>query len=614
MRAGLPKLLPILLLAVCMPAPAGAQAANAALPATPLLKIQEKDEDGGSHAVTEISDISSTLRIEIDRDALRSRVAEQTAERLPADLAARLSGLHAALERREQSLERLASALDQWEKVRASGASTPPQEMIRNLSEAASPLDEVRKNPALAPRIRPRIEQRLGGGPMSIAEQYALVYDAIAEELRSAQAELDSFARENGISVQMGAWIATAKESRPIHLPGFDEYPEGERFVIDRWDIALNEAEQKQLESLAAQAKELKDPSDLALALWKANGPALIEAAIADSATLTCAKELQGKAGALRDQVEEAQATLRAALESWKTQLESFQQELQTLRTRYGTGEGAAGKTASEFLLGTNQDLTALFERTSRLATTLRDLAKTLTGLAAGYSGAAKTGLTELLGDAQSCARTATDEAGSWKNSLLNQVAMLQAGRPLDLTAFEFGSEVKKLMLDEIPAEVTFPLETTGERAAGDSVVVKLALFEADGSGGGTEDALEHRRILLFRVLPHIERTVGLIFADPDGETQVTNRFQAAPGYSLLLKGTWDKGLRRSSVAYNRIVDFGFGLNIAALDFNKDDTPELGLGLVLSAFRDILQAGAGYDVNEDEPYWFFGVRVPMPTR
>ena len=50
------------------------------------------------------------------------------------------------------------------------------------------------------------------------------------------------------------------------------------------------------------------------------------------------------------------------------------------------------------------------------------------------------------------------------------------------------------------------------------------------------------------------------------------------------------------------MVDLGVGLNLAALDFDKDDTPELGVGLVISAFRDILQAGVGYDVGEAQTY------------
>lgn len=600
------------------PVLAGAQQPPLQPAAPPLLTIQERDEDGGTRTISPgpgISDIMSDLRIQIDRDALRSRVAEQEKDRLPVDLKERLSGLQAALSKRKDSLSKLASVLDEWEKVRAAGGATPPQQFIKALSEAASPLNEVLNNPALGRRLRARIEERLNIAiPASVAEQYALIYDAIADELRSVEEELNTFARENGISVQMGAWIATANEQRPIHLPGFDEYPEGEDFIIERWDIALNESEQKQLEALASQAKELNQKSNLALALWQANGASLIEAALSNSTTLECANDLQKKTEELKDQVESTQQDLRNSLESLKNQLRDFQQVLQDLQTKYGLGAGASGKSPAEFLIGTSQDLSALVQRTTTLFTTLQDQARTLTGLAASATGSIKTGLENLAGQARSCAGTAATEAQNWRQSLMDRVAMLRAGRPLDMAAFQFGEEVTKLTLAQVPAETSFPLRKTGERAAGDSIVVKIALFNANGSGGGTGHELESHRILLYRILPHVERTVGLIFADPNGETKVTNKFQAAPGYSLLLKGWGDKELRRKSVAYNQLVDFGFGLNISALDFNKDDTPELGVGFVLSIFRDILQAGVGYDVNEAEQYWFFGIRVPMPTR
>ena len=64
-------------------------------------------------------------------------------------------------------------------------------------------------------------------------------------------------------------------------------------------------------------------------------------------------------------------------------------------------------------------------------------------------------------------------------------------------------------------------------------------------------------------------------------------------------------------MARNSFWNLGIGLSVAAVDFDKDDVPELGLGLTTSAFADLLQAGVGYNVFLDRAYWFFGVRLPV---
>jgi hypothetical protein len=113
---------------------------------------------------------------------------------------------------------------------------------------------------------------------------------------------------------------------------------------------------------------------------------------------------------------------------------------------------------------------------------------------------------------------------------------------------------------------------------------------------------METHQIILFHALTHVDTTVNLIFARNDGI------YQVAPSYSILLKFGC-----RSSVLYNRLIDIGIGLNLAALDFNKDSTQELGAGVAVTAFRDYLQAGYGYNVNLNKYYWFFGLKLPMPT-
>ena len=81
----------------------------------------------------------------------------------------------------------------------------------------------------------------------------------------------------------------------------------------------------------------------------------------------------------------------------------------------------------------------------------------------------------------------------------------------------------------------------------------------------------------------------------------------------MLAKGFFDRRWRQRSSAYHTLVDIGIGLNVCAPDFDRDGIPELGVGLVLSLFRDYVQGGIGYNVFLDKRYGFFGLRLPLPS-
>ena len=64
---------------------------------------------------------------------------------------------------------------------------------------------------------------------------------------------------------------------------------------------------------------------------------------------------------------------------------------------------------------------------------------------------------------------------------------------------------------------------------------------------------------------------------------------------------------------HTNVLDCGVGLNLAALDFNHDDSQELGIGVVLSGLlENLMQVGYGYNVKAGVPYAFFGLRLPLP--
>lgn len=50
---------------------------------------------------------------------------------------------------------------------------------------------------------------------------------------------------------------------------------------------------------------------------------------------------------------------------------------------------------------------------------------------------------------------------------------------------------------------------------------------------------------------------------------------------------------------------------MATLDFNSDNNPEVGIGVVVSVFKDYLQVGYGRNIGIDKYYWFLGICLPF---
>lgn len=52
---------------------------------------------------------------------------------------------------------------------------------------------------------------------------------------------------------------------------------------------------------------------------------------------------------------------------------------------------------------------------------------------------------------------------------------------------------------------------------------------------------------------------------------------------------------------------------MSAPDFDADDVPELGVGVVASLLHDYVQSGIAINVFTGDPYWFFGLKLPVPS-
>lgn len=564
-----------------------------------ILSFVEHDQDGHDRALTTTQpiDINSRITIRIDRESLRARpVSLGTGEAIDAAIK-RADALGKVAVKGQESLAPRAAALATW-------ALTPNRAdpaTIKRLEQALAPtaaaaLEIIHAAPA-GSTLRQRLTVALSTAP-GVAEQYRAVFDVAQTEAQALRASVDGLARGAGSYYVLGAWMVTAAGTSPIHIPGFDNYPPGERVEIERWVIALTEAQKQQLRQLETNARSINNGSAGILEDVKANAATALRN-FAESA-IPCLTAVAAKIDALLAIGGEDIGSVRDEAEKAKSAIDTYREHLAALRAKY-EGTPATETSAAEFLIGTNEDLVDVVQRTREIVGMLEGLA----GLPNRVQNAAsrlRNALRETAQAVEGCQGILKANASA-SGSISDLINGALKGRTIAADLLEFAESLQHFDLESLPAEATVSLLYAGRRAAGDTLMIKLGV----GQGEKKPEDLESEEFQVLRLLPHIDTVIVLIFAHPQGESELESHFQAAPSYSVLFKP------RCKTAVCRKLWDFGVGLNVAALDFNHDDVPELGVGGVVSLVRDYVEGGFGLNVPRKQWYGFFGLRLPLPA-
>jgi hypothetical protein len=606
---------------------AGCLASTAALAARKddkpqVVTIKEIDKDKGQHDLNEksrIVDADSELVIKIDKDQLRAKVKESS----PAvqALIKRANLMRDTSIEGLQLLPQLQSRLTAWLTNPAAPESDQQFAEIR-VKVASLRLrilrDAVSGQSPLRDRINATLDQAStvqGTVPKYIAISRA-VFQSASDEAERINKDVDDAIKKDAVLIQMGAFIAGKQK----HLEGWDDYPNDPRTQLGTRTLVLTPADRAALDALASTAKGLNDELGT-----KSITDVLLEQLRAVTDTLKvqlkdylqsppCVKTVRDSAEAvktafgadettIKSKAESALQTFKSSVDAVSASLTAFDQSLSGLRDRYVTGAGAAA-TPSEFLTTANSDLALLVSSVQALTGGLKQQYAALQGVVNGLPNEVRTtlqlpkALQDLNAALLDCGAKLEAQATGLLSSARNMLDSFLFGQHTSNALAEFGDKTRSLELENVPEETHFELQNAS-RSYGDSLRVVVATLKS----GQSRKTLETRDFLLYPVNWRIDTAVGIVFANHSG------KFQAAPSYSWLYK----RGSRRS-VVYNQLLDFGAGVNVSALDFNHDDTPELGIAFSVSIFRNFIQGGYGFNVQQRQPYAFFGLKLPLPSR
>jgi hypothetical protein len=572
-----------------------------------VLTLEELDDDGKTTKLDRkplaIVDINSEIKVRLDPGALQTAVAQLLGPDAVSDeLINRARALQRTAQEGLEQIEPLSRALSVW----AKSAKTPDDlaELSRALNESARPvlkvIDAAEDDPTLRARLNAALETVLGAPR---AAQNRALFEAAAAYAGQLRQTIDETLQKEGAYVQLGAWIVQDGQDRPLHLRGFDAYPEGDFFVVDQWTLLpLNETQKQQLKDLEKAAKTINESG--IEGLLKVEG--ITNGVVAEflDRALDCVDKIEKAFLSLRGAVDAEAESISKLLDEARRNQQQYMIYLLSLKAKYDSESAKRFSSGAALLESTHADLVALQQRTKSFVSEQLGVLYKLQKEVKTSPMTVQEALDEAVDVVRACEQEVLERVANSAGHLSELLKGALFSQQINAAVLEFAEEVLKHTVDKVPQRTELKLKQTGMRKAGDVVVLKLAA----GGAKRQREVLEERRLDLYRVLPHIGMSIGLIFADPTGTTGVQNRFQAAPSYSILLKGFGKRG-----VTYNRLLTPGLGLNVAALDFDKDDTPELGIAIVGSVLRDYLQLGYGYNVNEDVAYWFFGLRLPLAT-
>jgi len=573
---------------------------------TQVLSITEVERSGEDHPIilTQFSrpivDINSSLVIQIDRDYVRRKAGEIFDSRQPIQ---------------SEELEAVTQILAAQAEIMGSFGPC-----LRSREECETILNSVSARlHALFEFVSERKGLRQRANEIfqtyRSPDRYKHIFALAAEEVERATAALRTAVEEQRVYFRLGGWMRNRSgDLRPIHIPNFDSYSDGEFFEAPRFTSLTSEELRSQLEAAREQA-DLVNQSGIKAAEGFISRSRVLENRVRD--VVLCLsnllrpealRALSKKDSDILPEIEDSVASIQVQVQ----QILDGLGELRDLVNQLDYGADLLVTSGDLIIQGIN-----LIETLKAGLDPLKQTTHFTIGLLESqkFKAELEDDLEDFLNEADTC-KTDLDslinDTATWGLEAYGYYFPRVYGDAMKM-ALEFGEEVKRFLLDDIPESTELDLRNTGARQNGDEILLRCALEDHVTSSDEAPESveLERRRLVMYQVGWHSTMSVGLVFVDQvtSDSIRLKNTFQAAPSCNLVLKHG-----SRSSLIYNSFWNVGLGLNFASPDLNLDTTPELGIGFVVTTAKDNLQLGVGrHLLGGNAWYWFFGVRFPAGT-
>ncbi len=413
---------------------------------------------------------------------------------------------------------------------------------------------------------------------------------------------------------------ATSSRAGAIHLPNYDDLPEGTSTFINK--IAMHVDDQTK-QSLAAATKLSADVNKLidqqgslgaafqqvlvekagqAAAAWEdwtkqdlAAIEALVEKLKKTAATDQDVKAVVTSAG---DLVREGQALQAACAGAFKT--------LQTIIDTHSiSGDLGALATCTRAVRDNLAKIRDQAKKAATAAQALVDKTKAATGPALAAVKDQLAGLQTVVH-----AKQALDKVQETWTALAGALDLQPKLATPAWRSDHFQDQPLTSALD-----TAIDLTRTNPRQDGDAVFFRPAISK-DGAPAlvGVQKALR-----LKKVGTRVDVGAAVTFVRPQSLKDGEDTFRAAPAVTAALHyRDWRGPDENTGNRFWNFIDPGFGFHVVYPDLGhtqldaagkviaKDPSVEIGVGGVVQLLGDLFQAGYGYDIQVGRAYWYFG--------
>ncbi len=530
------------------------------------------------------ADINSSLKIKINTNKINEEANAWIGNPVSIPFK-RMENVKRILEKRQQLLQQVNISPTAPLQVRKEALN----DFSKNVSEMFKLVVTEMRNTPLYAKVN-----TIFAGKGTSAEKYAAFFDALSTEIDEITEQYKAALEANKVYFRMGAFI----NQTPVHMEGFDTFKENEYYKIPRFATTIDADEKKRFDDAKAFAE---DANKNIGAAFKAK----LKEAI-DPILKSFENNIKEKFSAPLDSFESGIQKIDALSLDFKKRIAERQSQLTTIETNIQLLiSGAENTNDPDYITTIETNINTLIDNIEAFQTNLdSDLVyiKKLPDAAKPIFDKFKSS----YGSGQQIVKSTLNDL----KTFFDDQARLNISIPdkINESLLKLGSEVNNVQLNNIPEETEINLLTAGNRKQGDRIYIKAVLSKQPATAEtSVEKTIEFTNVGITQVGFHSTIKAVLLFADnTSAEYSAKKQFQLVPSYSVLFKyGT------RYHNQFNRYIAPGLGVNMATLDFNNDNTPEIGIGVVGSLFQDYLQVGYGRNMSADQNYWFFGIRLPF---
>lgn len=554
-----------------------------------IISVREIDQNNKSYDDKNNADINSQLMVRFDRGAfIRRANASGIGNPLPPDAVNLLNTIYDATQKVDGWSKGMEDAVRNYVRGDKTSLTTFLQRTSSITQEIVAVFDRDQQT-------RDYFEAY-----EDVTDIWGGILYALNKRIADLEEQLANSPAYDDVRIQIGGWLMHNNLPSPLHFNGLDENPLGEYYEVERWKFTLTDAQLSQLEDIQKWVKSSQQR--------ELNVNEILRGEYVRQFTSILQQKLKADFADFRKEGEKVIATLQdQQIVSDVKQIIAKGDQIKALLTE-------KVKYYQSLVNNTPSDATVFISRLQADVTTINSEFSKMKELLTALQTHIPEAGAEVRAQCANLLALAGTKVADLANMLIPDELLHfgQQERRLAGLALSFSDKVYSLALGNIPAEATTDLLYAGFRQAGDRVVIKMVVTS---NSAGKSLLEETHNVTLYRILPHIEATVGVIFAHPLTATKIEKDVQMAPYYNVLFKGilgmsqTW----KRNSSLPNNLLDLNFGLHVSSPDFDKDDVPELGLGVVASTLKDYLQVGWAYNLFQGANYVFIGFRLPIPT-